>query len=130
MGAWGFGTFENDDALDWTADLIDIGEELIPEAFVRVQEAVDDYLEADLCSFALAAAEVVAALNGKPSADLPEEVADWVRGRPAPAADLLAAARKAVGAIHKSSELRDLWEEAEQLDDWEPRVEDLSRRLA
>ncbi|MFZ4573191.1 MAG: DUF4259 domain-containing protein [Phycisphaerales bacterium] len=129
MAAWGFGNFENDDALDWTADLIDIGEELIPEAFARVKEAVDDYLEADLCSFALAAAEVVAAMNGKPSADLPEEVTEWLTGRPAPAADLLSSARSAVLAIFRSSELRDVWKQQEQLEEWEPRVQDLSRRL-
>ncbi len=130
MSAWGFGHFENDEAMDWTADLIDIGDELINEAFDRVAELQKDYLESDVCSFALAAAEVVAALNGKPGADLPEELVAWVQGRPAPTGEILSAARKAVAAVEKESELRDVWEDSEQLDDWLPRVADLARRLS
>lgn len=129
MGTWGLGSFENDVAQDWAADLLDIGEELIPEAFDRVKEFQDDYLEAELCSFALAAAEVVAALNGKPGSDLPQEISDWVQGRPAPTAELLASARNAVSAITRDSELRENFTDSGELEEWEPRIADLSRRL-
>lgn len=129
MGAWGLGHFDNDDAMDWSADLFDIGEEMIDEAFQRVRDEKGEYLEADLCSFALAAAEVVAAMRGKPGTSLPEDIADWVKGKPAPSNDRVSAAREAVEAVLKESELRDLWDEAEQLDEWQPLVDDLVRRL-
>lgn len=83
MGAWGYGSFENDDALDWVGDLTD-GRSLKP-----VEAALDAALgaEADFgisgeAECGLAAAEVVAALGGAPSGDLPEEIAEWIAARP------------------------------------------------
>lgn len=83
MGAWGYGSFENDDALDWVGDLTD-GRSLKP-----VEAALDAALgaEADFgisgeAECGSAAAEVVAALGGAPSGDLPEEIAEWIATRP------------------------------------------------
>lgn len=129
MGAWGFGSFENDDAADWAADLSEMGEDaLIDEAFERVLEA-DDFIEAPDASCALAAAEVVAALRGKTSPDFPEDLRSWLEGKPSPDDTVLIKARQAVAAIKKDSELRDLYAEADSLEDWQPLVDDLERRL-
>ena len=78
MGAWGSGPFDNDDAMDWVAELEsarDVG--VVRSALESVTDA-DGYIEAPVGSVALASAEVVAALRGKPGADLPEEVSTWV----------------------------------------------------
>ena len=131
MGSWGFGTFENDDAADWAADLAEMGEDaLIDEALERVLEAESDYIEAPDASCALAAAEVVAALHGRPGHGLPDELRSWIEGKPTPEGTVVQKARKAVAAIKKGSELRDIWEESDGLDDWQPIVDDLERRLA
>lgn len=131
MGSWGFGNFENDDAADWAADLAEMGEAaLIDEAFERVLDAKSDFIEAPDASCALAAAEVVAALQGKPGHDLPEELRTWIEGKPSLMGEVLKKAREAVAAVRKESELRDLWEESDGLEDWEPIVTDLERRLA
>ncbi len=131
MSAWGFGSFENDDAADWVADLVEMNDEtLIDEAFERAMEAKSGYIEAPEASCALAAAEVVAALRGKPASELPEEIRGWLEGKPTPSTERLQNARQAVAAVRKESELRDLWEEQEELEDWEPVVADLERRLS
>lgn len=131
MSAWGFGSFENDDAADWIADLVEMNDEaLIDEAFERAMEAKGGYIEAPEASCALAAAEVVAALRGKPASELPDEIRGWLEGKPGPSTERLQNARQAVAAVRKESELRDLWEEQEELEDWEPVVADLERRLA
>ena len=130
MGSWGFGTFENDDAADWMADLAEMGEDaLIDEALDRVLEAKDDFIEAPDASCALAAAEVVAALKGRPAQDLPDDLRSWIEGKSAPKDGIVSKAREAVAAVLKGSELRDLWEESDGLEDWQPIVQDLQRRL-
>ena len=55
----------------------------IAEAFEAVLEAAD-YIEAPDASAALAAAEVVAALLGRPAVELPDAVAAWVAGKKPP----------------------------------------------
>ncbi len=131
MGAWGFGHFENDDAADWAADLVEMDDAaLIEEAFERVLNAKEAYAEAPEAWCALAAAEVVAALKGARGTDLPEEIHGWVEGKPSPEASLIRRAAEAVKAIRESSELRDLIDEQDELEEWEPRVADLERRLA
>ena len=58
MGAWGIGTFDNDDASDWPYDLEGSeGTVLIEESLDRVL-AEEDYLESPDCANALAAAEM------------------------------------------------------------------------
>lgn len=130
MGAWGHGTFQNDDALDLLDDLADGGdEEMLRATLDTAVEAVGSSVEAPEASSALATAEIVAALRGRPAADLPDEAIDWVRGRPAPDDALVARARRAVEAVLTDSELRDLWMEADELPGWQATVEELRERL-
>ena len=67
MGAWGIGTFENDDAGDWVDRLEESeGLTLLTETLAPAADP-SGYLEAPTCTEALAAAEVVAALAGRPA---------------------------------------------------------------
>lgn len=130
MGAWGRGSFENDDALDFCDSLIDSEDlTMIVQAFRSIADS-DEYLEAPDCSEALAAAEIVAALKGCPSDQLPEEANEYVqRIEESASAELLQLARDAVVAIRGESELRHLWDETDDVDHWLQAVDDLSRRL-
>ncbi len=131
MGAWGPGTFENDDAMDWLAEFVasDDGAGVLYWAFEAVTDA-PGYLEAPEASAALAAAEIVAALHGHPSAELPEDAAAWVRDHQgAVSREAPPIARSAVELVRRFSELRELWDEADPAP-WYARVNDLHARLA
>lgn len=129
MGAWSHGSFGNDDALDWLGELENAdGVEPIAEAFEAVLEA-EDYLEAPEASMGLAAAEVVAALRGRPADKLPEEVTAWVAGKKPPKPALVKKAQRVVKRILKDSELKELWAESEDSGKWQQEVESLLRRL-
>ena len=139
MGAWGTGSFANDDAMDWVAELEAAADaRVLHEALVAVDlgEEDEEYLDASAGSVALAAAEVVAALCGRPAASLPPEVIAWVAAHPLrPDAALVELAARAVAAVADDparSELRDLWDEAaaEDRDAWLAGAADLARRLA
>ena len=129
MGAWEIGSFDNDDALDWVGELCEAEDfEPLVDAFDAV--LAEDCPEAPDASAGLAAAEVTATLLGRPPAELPEEVAAWVVGKPAPRASLVKRARKAVARILKDSELKDLWAESADFARWQGTVAELQGRLA
>lgn len=129
MGAWGIGSFDNDDAADWVYELEESGgAEAISEALRAI--GPDGYLEAPDCSIALAAAEVLAALKGQPSESLPPEVITWVNDNPVEVDDdLLGLALMAIHRIETESELKDLWEESGESDEWVATLNDLKERL-
>jgi hypothetical protein len=130
MGAWGAGSFENDDAMDWVGELAtESGAAALRAAFMAVAAANDDYLEGPDCSIAIAAAEAVAAARGYPSESLPEEVARWVETKPIVATDLTALAMAAVDRIVRKSELKDLWDESDSAEAWREAMTDLRKRL-
>ena len=131
MGAWGINTFENGDAADWLAEFCDEPDkELLVEAFESVNNIGDNYLEAPESSAALAAAEVIAALLGKPSANLPDEAKDCLaKLKLKPSEKLVASARKAVERIKTDTELKELWDESDHAARWQATVEDLAARL-
>lgn len=129
MGTWGVGSFENDDAMDWSYELHN-GNDLSPILTVFSNISEGAYLEAPDCSNALAAAEVVAALKGKPSKNLPDEIATWISfNKPSVNNEIITNAKKIVTQIKQSSELKELWEESEDLAKWENTVNDLILRL-
>lgn len=131
MGAWDAGNFDNDDAMDWLAELEAEGLAAVDGALQSVLAGANDYLEAPTCCAGLAAAEVVAALRGKPVGRPPEALTAWVvRHAARPSAELTASARAAVEAILARSELRELWQESDEFEEWTSAVGDLARRLA
>ncbi len=129
MGAWGHSAFENDDALDWVAEL-EAAEDtsILMAVFEAVLEADEDYIEIPEATITIAAAEVVAALLGQAHPTLPREVQAWVAGQENVDVRVVEQARSAVNRVLEDSELKDVWEDAGS-DDWKMGVEALLRRL-
>jgi len=133
MGTWGVGSFDNDDALDWADDFANAPSlDLIGEALSAVSEMdEDEYLEVTESGAAIAAAEVVAALNGKPSADLPDDIAAWVKPQGTLASpELVSLALSALKRIDRMSEFDDNWIEDSTRQEWHKALSELSSRLA
>lgn len=129
MGAWGTGNFENDDAADWAADLEE-ARTIQPVVGALQAASGEGHLEAPECCVALAAAEVVAALQGRPSPAMPKGVASWVgASRLQVNEDLLRLARLAVHRVATQSELLALWQEADEMEGWVATIRELESRL-
>lgn len=129
MAGWGTGSFENEDAQNFLGQLKSLGIDDLRQILARAAD-VRDYMEAPESSVAIAAAEVVAALKGAPSSNLPREIADWISATGSGSTtDLNELARRAVSKIRSSSELKDLWLEAEGLNEWSAVLRDLEQRL-
>jgi hypothetical protein len=128
MGAWGTGNVENDDAVDWLAELGTTTPDDLTQIFVQ---AVDNpsYIEAPAARVVVAAAEVIAALNGLPAQGVPPEIIQWTTNRKASTPELKALAVRALERVRKNSELKDLWLEADGLNDWIAALQDLQTRL-
>jgi len=130
VGVWGTGPFENDDALDLTAELRADGVSVLRSALDEVVLLEPEgYLEAPSSSRAIAAAEVVAAARGRPALDLPSEVTGWMNQAPRVDDSFLPLASKAIARILDGSELKELWHASEEGPAWESRITDLSERL-
>ncbi|MEY8744373.1 DUF4259 domain-containing protein [Bacillales bacterium AN1005] len=134
MGAWGTGIFENDDVLDWKADLLDsddIG--LIEETIEEVLE--EEYIESDVASNALGAIEILAALQGKPGQEIlnsqsnTEDLYEWIEAHKGKGKNLISKAKRAIKKIKKDSELQELWEESGEYSSWLNTLNDLESRL-
>lgn len=131
MGAWGITAFENDDALDWLGDFCDDpSEESLSDAFAAVNEIGEEYLEAPEAGEALVAAEVVAYLINSPGANLPEHSRECISSlQIKPGEELISSAVKAVERVKHDSELKELWEETEDFQEWNKIFDDLINRL-
>ena len=129
MGEWGTGSFENDDAADWLAEL---GSRVPDDLTQILLQAADNpaYLEAPASRIAVAAAEVIAALNASPAPEAPPEIVQWTTNRQASIPQLKAVALRALERVRKNSELKDLWLEADGLNDWIAAIQDLQTRVA
>jgi Domain of unknown function (DUF4259) len=132
MGAWGIGVFENDDAMNWAVDFQRApSDQSLREAFEAVT-AVEDYLERDPGSYALAAAEVLAAARGKPCRDIPQALRDWAAANASIATpDLLSQALAAIDRtmVEDSSEVAELWSETKDAAAWVMQIDELRQRL-
>ena len=126
--AWGTGSFENDYAADWLRKLETITPDDLTQIFVQAADH-PGYLEAPAASVAVAAAEVIAALNGSPAAGVPTQIIQWTTNRQPPTPDLTALALRALQRVRKNSELKDLWLEADGLNDWIAAIQDLQTRV-
>ncbi|MBV8252222.1 MAG: DUF4259 domain-containing protein [Chitinophaga sp.] len=130
MGAWGTRNFENDGSQDWVFDLIESKDGgLVTDTLARIINN-HEKLEVSDCEEALAAAETVAALVGRPSEDYPEDPLDKL--------DILnligtkALRNQAINAVNKvinSSEMRSYWETEGNLESWEAVQAGLIKRL-
>ena len=132
MGTWDTKTFDNDDAMDWAAELAEV-DDLSGCARALDPEELRGYLQAPDGVGILCAAEVLAALRGRPSPDLPEEVQQWVGAhrRLDVTALLPVAVAKVNRVLAAHSELDELWKENEvDYPSWRAGVDDLRSRLA
>jgi hypothetical protein len=132
MGAWGLGNFENDDAMNWAVEFQETpSAHLLDDPFTAVARA-KGYVERDFAGYTLAAAEVAAAANGRPSEDIPQAIRDWASAHPDVASrERLARAIEAVDVITAvdRSELAELWAESEHMQDWLAQTAALKERL-
>ncbi len=133
MPGWGAGSFENEDAQKFLGRLGSLGIDDLKQILARA--AGQDYLEAPESGVAVAAAELVAALvaaakDETASSATPRQIFDWISksegGLPPDLAEL---ARRAVEKVRTKSELKDLWLEAEGLNEWSASLRDLEERL-
>jgi len=129
VGAWGNGSFENDDAADWLAHLGTV----TPVGLTQLLAQAADhpgYLEGPEASGAVAAAEVVAAVSGSPAPAAPTEIVEWTKKNPQAATpEIKALAVRALERVRRNSELKDLWMEADGLNDWIAVIRELQERL-
>lgn len=129
-GAWGPGTFENDDALDWVHLCAEsTGSATIASALKSAMQP--GALPAPEGAAAVAAAEVVAAAKGKPSKGLPRELSDWLNHQPKQEiAKFAPVARGALTRVKDPhvSELGQLWEESAD-QQWSRTIVELEARL-
>ena len=131
-GAFGYNTFENDDALDWVENDLKSGGQRAVEQTIAMVARGRGYLEAPEACYALAACEVLAAAQGRPSKNLPEDVAALAKRLPSkPAEGVRKNARDALDRIlGPGSELRELWKESgEYFEKWKETVIDLKSRV-
>ena len=134
MGAWGDGSFENDDACDLACDLTECTDLSLLEEALSAAINPDDYVEAPEAGRALAAVEVVLALLGRPTAAIAEEeeLMAWVAAcNQVPSAGLLALAHLALQRVQaEDCELRELKEESDGLETWMKEVQALHSYLS
>jgi hypothetical protein len=130
MGAWGIGSFENDDALDWVGGIEGFDGLSMVRAKLKQVADQEAYLEAPDACQAIAAAEVVAAVAGQPCASPPEAVVQMIEVQ----VTILQAdrdlARQALDRVlGESSELAELWAESDESDAWKAAMAELRGRL-
>ena len=132
MGAWGADSFENDDAADWIADFCDTPDQAVIVNTLSAVVHLDarEYLEASDCSVGIAAAEVVAALKGAPNSNLLESTRTCLSSLKFKAdPNLIALALKTTERIKTNSELKELWDESENPEEWHQAIGNLEERL-
>ena len=128
MAGWGTGSFDNEHAQKWLSQLHSAPASKLQEILARARDS--DYLEAPEASIVIAAAEVVAAASGMPVDKVPPEISAWVGPNPAPpSATLRELSLGAIEKVRRNSELRDLWLQAEGLNEWTASLRRLEERL-
>jgi hypothetical protein len=132
MGAWDASSFGNDTAIDWAYSLEQCSDfSCIEKALQRVLDAGNDYLEAPEAEEGVAAAEVIAWLQGWPGKvnTHPEKVATWVQAHPLrPSKTLVNLALDALDRVQGAqSELAELWEGNTK---WKAAMRNLRTRLS
>lgn len=134
MGAWGTCVFDNDTACDWAYGLEAQGDlALIERTLDTVLAAGDEYLDASDAEEALAAIEAIARLQGHWGVrnSYTANTDAWVEQvKLQPSEMLLQKAHAVIDRIlGEDSELLELWDDSDSLDEWKRAVEDLRSRV-
>jgi len=130
MPGWGTGSFENEDAQSFLGALQAKEPGDLKQILARAADGTD-YLDPPESSAVVVAAEIVAAANGKPPETMPPQISGWIgKIDGAPSSEMTDLARRAVERVRTNSELKDLWLEAEGLNEWSAALRDLEQRLS
>ncbi|MEO1858062.1 MAG: DUF4259 domain-containing protein [Rubritalea sp.] len=130
MAAWGTKTFEEDTANDWIQELID--SEDAREFLIESLTTDPGYIEVDQAALVLAASETLIALLDEPRAGVPGELVDWVGDNECDdVSDLPEVALPALARVlGDESELREIWSDSEDFDEWLENVEAIREVIA
>ena len=109
MGTWGAGGFENDEAADWIAGVGSLAD--LTRVLQEFPADPTEEIDADQSQRAIAAAECVAAMLGRPAGDAPADLVSRLVELGEPEVSLVEAARNAVSRLLGSSQLIGLWAE-------------------
>jgi len=132
-GYWGVDTLENDSAIGFLDEIVHANE---VNGVVGALDAVlngDQYIDDEKAARALAAAELVAAMIGRPSKTMAKDKIEWAMEQRLRASDMVPLAIRAIDKITQRSETRDLLMEStdsKMLREWEKNVRRLRSRLA
>jgi len=131
-GAWDTGPFDNDDALDFTVELLEY--DALRAIWIQFSPIIDSnsYIDASVGARAVAAAAIVSALYRNDSSALPAELAQWVKSQKWQGdLKLLGTAEMCVRAILdvEKSELAQLWQGTDQYDAWRSSLNRLRSEL-
>ncbi|AXI61616.1 hypothetical protein DLD99_14415 [Pseudomonas kribbensis] len=122
MGTWSIHAFGNDEAADFAIELSESSDlDLIQSALEDVI-AADEYLEAPEADRGIAAAAVLALLNGQEiPGTLDEALSTWVKSQTTkPGSALLTKAQVVIERVlSENSELAELWIESEEYESWQ-----------
>ena len=134
MGAWAIDALGNDDACDWVYGLDKCNDlALVEETLNKALKEGAAYLESPDACEALAAIEVIARLQGNwgEKNSYSESMDAWVeKTELAPSQELAEKAHKVIARIlADDSELRELWQESEEFDEWKASVKNLADRV-
>ena len=121
MGAWSAEPFGNDTAADWAWELDEAESwDIVLDALTEVLEKEPATIDADVASVAIAAAEVVAHANKRPTQSdvYTEGVTAFVKRLPNPPAGIVPIALRALEiAASPEGELAGLWSDGGS-DEW------------
>ncbi len=128
---FGTGPFENDDAMAFIGDLIDEDDIEVLLDEVEGWEAVapnEPFHVADAARI-IAAAEIVAAVGGRPHARLPRDIAYWLSEREVPAETLRRRLLPLLDRVRRESDLAAAWTSTLDKQAWDSNVRDVAERL-
>ena len=113
--------------MDLMGDVEESGWPVVSRALAHARRP--GYMEAPIAGRAIAASELIAAALGHPSNHIPPVDIRGATPKLPALARLKDSALQVLGHIRTDSELRELWEEAAQLREWELTLSDLETRL-
>jgi hypothetical protein len=116
--------------MDWASSVRSVDD--VRKPFDRLNAGGSAYVDADLASEVIAAAETVAMLMGRKSVGFPEDLQRRLGGAGEPDNQLYHQSRSALMHVMRNSELAELWEEsAEETanNEWLASLTDLIDRL-
>jgi len=137
MGAWCTDNFSNDIAADWVAALEKSkGTKFLMSPIERVLQNTG-YLQIEECSEALAASEVVAAAVSSDYSIAPENVQTWLNTKkgfifaktPQINSTHSTQAINVVKRILNDSELKELWQDSNEFENWQGKQHILLEKL-